>query len=85
MCEIYFFLHLFMNRKLIGVFQIYEGDFKEDKREGHGILIWPSKKVYEGQWKNNQMHGKGSLTSPNGKRIEGQWVNNKKVDRKEKQ
>lgn len=35
----------------------YEGEFKDDKRNGQGILIFIDGDRYEGEWKNNQFLG----------------------------
>ena len=32
----------------------YEGDYKNDKREGKGIMYWNDGDKYEGDWKNDK-------------------------------
>lgn len=32
----------------------YEGNFVNDKREGHGIFRWKDGRVYEGEWKDGK-------------------------------
>ena len=40
----------------------YEGDWKEDKREGFGIQFYKkSGHKYEGMWKNGNIHGHGTF------------------------
>ena len=28
----------------------YEGEYKNDKKDGHGIYIWADGRKYDGQW-----------------------------------
>ena len=37
----------------------YEGDFKDDKKNGKGIYYFKNGNKYEGQFKNNFREGKG--------------------------
>lgn len=32
---------------------IYEGTFKDGKKNGFGVIIWPDKKKYKGYWKDD--------------------------------
>ena len=57
---------------------IYEGNFKDNDIEGHGVYKWKDGKKYEGQWFQNKMHGKGKLTWPDGRMYEGDYVDDKK-------
>ncbi|MEM3000944.1 MAG: hypothetical protein QXP41_01955 [Candidatus Nitrosocaldus sp.] len=43
---------------------VYEGEWKNGRRDGKGILTYPDGTRYEGEWKNNRMHGFGTKTSP---------------------
>ena len=40
---------------------VYEGEWKNDNREGKGKFTWAEEKwrgnVYEGEWKNDIRHG----------------------------
>ena len=36
---------------------VYEGDWKEDKRTGKGICKYQNGDVYEGDFLNNNKHG----------------------------
>ena len=38
---------------------IYEGELKDDKRNGFGINIYNDGRRYEGEWKNDKINGKG--------------------------
>ncbi len=40
----------------------YEGDFKDDKMEGKGILTYFKGTIYEGEMKNDLMEGEGTMT-----------------------
>jgi hypothetical protein len=41
---------------------IYEGVWKEGKKEGYGVQKYLNGDVYEGEWKNDLRHGKGKFT-----------------------
>lgn len=56
-------------------FSRYEGEYKEGKAEGHGVLVTPDDARYEGEFSDNNMHGHGVIISPDGKRLEGTFVN----------
>ena len=40
----------------------YEGEFKNDKKEGNGKYTFPNGSIYEGEWKNDVAFGKGKIT-----------------------
>ena len=58
--------------------QRYEGDFKNDKPNGRGILYWNDGSKYEGEWKNDIKEGKGIMYYNNGERYEGNWKNGRR-------
>lgn len=37
--------------------KVYNGDYKDDKKEGFGEFKWPDGKIYRGQWKDGKQHG----------------------------
>ena len=39
--------------------QIYEGDFKDKKAHGKGLMRWRQGDKYEGEFQNGLRHGKG--------------------------
>ena len=54
---------------------MYEGCYKNDKRNGRGKLTYPSGAKYEGEFRNNKRHGEGRLTNADGSvKHEGEWV-----------
>ena len=60
----------------------YEGDFKENMRNGYGIYILPDKSVYNGQWRENMMNGRGVFTWPDHSVYDGEWKDGKRYVRK---
>ena len=59
--------------------QIYEGEWREDRRHGHGVLKVLGHYTYYGDWENNNRTGYGVLVHDNGKKEEGQWQNGKLI------
>ena len=53
---------------------VYEGEFKDDKRNGYGVLVHPGFK-YEGEFKDDMMWGKGKQYFP-GYTMTGTWEKN---------
>ena len=39
----------------------YEGEYKDDKKEGYGIFEWTNGKKYRGYWHNGKQNGEGEL------------------------
>ena len=77
-----------MHYKLIGqrkiVFvngDLYEGETKNGKMHGKGIMRYAHGIFYEGEWKDGKRHGKGKMRFTNGEFCKGQWKNNKKHGR----
>mmetsp|Transcript_15254 Transcript_15254/g.26684 ORF Transcript_15254/g.26684 Transcript_15254/m.26684 type:complete len:376 (+) Transcript_15254:91-1218(+) len=63
----------------------YQGDFKNNKRDGTGTL-WKREegklvKQYTGEWKSNKRHGLGIHFYTNGDKYEGEWQNGKRHGR----
>ena len=42
----------------------YSGEFKNNKKDGIGTIIWKDGSKYQGQFKNNQMNGYGMIEYP---------------------
>lgn len=36
---------------------LYEGQWKDDKRNGKGKIIWPDRDIYEGEFLDDKRHG----------------------------
>ncbi|KAI4880512.1 hypothetical protein NFI96_012347 [Prochilodus magdalenae] len=54
----------------------YEGDWKNNHREGWGVRCYPSGCMYQGQWKDNMQHGEGTMRwFQLGQQFTGHWVN----------
>lgn len=53
----------------------YEGDFRENKREGRGILFKADGSRYEGEFKNDLPEGHGVSYLPGGATIEAEFKN----------
>jgi hypothetical protein len=56
-------------------FSSYEGEYRDGKADGYGVLNTPGEARYEGEFKNNNMHGHGVIISVDGKRLEGNYLN----------
>ena len=54
----------------------YIGDWKNDKKDGQGILTSKGNK-YEGDWKNDKQNGSGEYTWKNGEVYNGDWKDGK--------
>jgi hypothetical protein len=52
---------------------VYEGDWKNDKKEGQGKCVYSNGDVYEVDWKNNFRDGYGKLIEKNGTVKEGRF------------
>ena len=57
---------------------MYEGEWKENMREGDGIYHFKNGRIYKGQFKNNNIDGYGEFTWPEGKKYYGFYKNDKK-------
>lgn len=55
----------------------YEGDWKDDKIDGHGVWVWQNGNLYEGAWKNGERSGNGMYWWPDGSRHIGEWEDSK--------
>lgn len=47
--------------------QTFEGNYKDDKKNGKGKLTLEDKTVIEGTWINGKIEGKGKMTNSKGK------------------
>lgn len=51
----------------------YEGEWKNDKRDGEGTAKYNTGDMYIGSWKNCKRHGHGTMYVENGDVYEGEW------------
>ncbi len=56
----------------------YDGEWKDNKRHGHGILTRPDGTKYVGEWAENKPHGQGVLITAEGMIYTGEWKNGKR-------
>lgn len=59
--------------------QIYEGEWREDKRHGYGVIKCIGSYTYYGQWSANMRTGYGVMVCESGVKEEGQWQNGELV------
>ena len=52
---------------------MYDGEWKEDKKDGQGTYTWKNGDKYEGEWKDDKKHGEGVLLYINGSKLEGEF------------
>ena len=58
----------------------YIGDYKNDKKEGHGVFSWPDGRKYDGNWKNGKQDGEGKFYNPKNKEWKkGIWKEGKRI------
>lgn len=54
---------------------VYEGEWKNEMRDGWGVQRWPDGSVYEGYWVEDKSCGQGKLVHADGDIYEGEWSN----------
>ena len=57
---------------------IFEGEYRNNKREGYGKMIMANGDSYEGEFHNDSYCGKGIYIWANGNKYEGGFKNDKK-------
>lgn len=58
----------------------YEGQYKEDRKEGFGLYFWTDGRKYEGWWHNGKQHGLGIYKDPRKQKIKyGLWEHGKRL------
>lgn len=66
---------------------VYSGNYKDDKRHGHGDMLWapsgnyPVRRRYVGDYIKGQRHGHGQMTFPNGDVYTGDWKKGRRTGR----
>ena len=56
---------------------MYEGAYRDHKKEGTGVFSWASGETYEGEFSQGMPTGFGRKTFSDGRRYEGFWKDNK--------
>ena len=74
------FFHYLDNEKLSKIKErngdIYIGEMKDNKKHGHGILLYSNNKVkYDGFWKQNKKNSNGTMYYKDGTIYKGHWKN----------
>ena len=54
----------------------YNGQWKDQKRNGYGIQLFPNGAFYQGNWTNNKAEGFGKLVFISGLQFEGHFKRN---------
>ena len=54
--------------------ELYEGEFKDNLKEGIGTYRWEDGSIYMGSFKNNQLNGYGYINFANGNSYEGEFI-----------
>jgi hypothetical protein len=57
----------------------YDGDFKNDTKDGMGKLYLEDGSWFEGTFLEDRVNGKGVFYTIDNERVEGEWKNNKLV------
>jgi hypothetical protein len=60
---------------------VYDGEWKDGKRHGQGLLKTADGFTYDGTWSHNSMEGRGSATYPNGQQYNGLFSNGRREGR----
>ena len=56
--------------------------YRNDKRDGHGRLMWNDGAYYVGNWKKDKRNGQGCFFHADGDMEEGEWKDGKLVQEK---
>ncbi|CDW73917.1 UNKNOWN [Stylonychia lemnae] len=54
--------------------RLYEGDWQNDQRHGHGFEKYVNGNTYQGQYQDGKAHGKGIYIWKNGESFDGEWI-----------
>jgi hypothetical protein len=52
----------------------YDGEWRDNKRNGHGVATLARGRRYDGAWRDNKANGAGQLTLAHGQVYSGFWV-----------
>lgn len=57
---------------------MYTGQWKDGKRDGHGVYTYANGRTYTGQWKAGLRDGRGVLKFASGQQYDGEWKNDQR-------
>ena len=52
---------------------MYEGQWKNDRRDGKGSYTWPDGNKYVGEYADGKQEGRGVVTWADGTKFDGEW------------
>lgn len=52
---------------------MFEGDYKNDKKDGRGVFTWASGNIYKGEYIEDERCGNGQMLWTDGSMYEGEW------------
>ena len=58
----------------------YNGEIKNGKPEGMGVLLYPSGTKYIGDWKDGRWNGQGTYTHSDGRKYVGEYKDGKPLN-----
>lgn len=59
--------------------QQYEGEYKNDQKNGQGIFTWPDGRKFIGNWVDGKIDGIGTFIGNVGNIKQGVWENGKRL------
>jgi len=62
--------------KQVGAWVKFKGEFKEDRWDGYGGLLFTNGDNYKGEFKNDKIHGNGFYEAKSGRVWKGIWEDN---------
>lgn len=57
----------------------YNGEYRDDLKEGYGEFEWADGRKFEGGWKSGKQYGEGVYIDEGGRRKRGVWQEGNKV------
>ena len=52
----------------------YQGEYKNDKKDGFGVYMWADGRCHYGMWKDGAQHGEGTKVQPNMEMKKSFWA-----------
>ena len=65
---------------------MFDGQYVDDRKSGHGIYLWADGRAYNGEWLNGKQHGTGYYITTDAsqnnqlKVKKGTWQNGKRQE-----